>query len=90
MTGVQTCALPISYKWAGRIIVLDNGSIIADDKPVKIFTSDEILKRANLGKPMFLQVYEIIMKKYGKNLNTYGNAPKSINEFARWFNGLTI
>ena len=87
---ISTHNTDFAYKWAERIIVLDNGSIIANDKPVKIFTSDEILKRANLGKPMFLQVYEIIMKKYGKNLNTYGNAPKSINEFARWFNGLTI
>ncbi len=87
---ISTHNTDFAYKWAERIIVLDNGSIIADDKPVKIFTSDEILKRANLGKPMLLQVYEIIKKKYGKNLNTYGNAPKSINEFAKWFNGLTI
>lgn len=87
---ISTHNTDFAYKWAERIIVLDNGSIIADDKPVKIFTSDEILKRANLGKPMLLQVYEIIRKKYGKNLNTYGNAPKSINEFTKWFNSLTI
>lgn len=85
---ISTHNTDFAYKWAGRIIVLDNGSIIADDKPVKIFTSDEILKRANLGKPTLLQVYEIIRKKYGKDLNTYGNAPKSINEFTKWFNHL--
>ena len=85
---ISTHNTDFAYKWAGRIIVLDNGSILADDKPIEIFTSEEILKKANLTKPMLLQVYEIIKKKYGKDLNTGSNTPKSINEFAKWFNHL--
>lgn len=85
---ISTHNTDFAYKWADRIIVIENGSIIADDEPVKIFTSDEILKRANLEKPMLLQIYKIINKKYGKDLNNYDNAPKSINEFTKWFNHL--
>lgn len=85
---ISTHNTDFAYKWAGRIIVLDKGSIIADGTPVKIFTSDEIIKKANLEKPLLLQVYEIIKEKYGMDLNVCGNAPKSINEFYKWFNCL--
>lgn len=82
---ISTHNTDFAYRWAGRIIVMDKGNIIADDTPIKIFTSEEILKTTNLGKPLLLQVYEIIKEKYGKNIMDYGNAPRCINEFAEWF-----
>ncbi|MCI9080011.1 MAG: ABC transporter ATP-binding protein [Lachnospiraceae bacterium] len=85
---ISTHNTDFAYKWASRIIVLEKGSIIADNEPLKIFTSDEILKRTNIGKPMLLQIYEIIKKKYSKDLNNYNSAPKSINEFDKWFKHL--
>lgn len=82
---ISTHDTDFAYKWASRIIVLENGSILADDVPVKIFTSEKILRKANLKKPLLLQVYEIINKKYGKAFN-YNNPPKSLDEFTEWFN----
>lgn len=85
---ISTHDTDFAYKWASRIIVLEGGSILADDVPVEIFISEEILKKANLKKPVLLQLYEIINKKYGKDFNNYNNAPKSINDFTEWFNHL--
>lgn len=83
---ISTHNADFAYKWAERIIVLNGGSIIADDTPIKIFTSDKILKEANLNTPMLLQIYKIIKEKYSGNGYNYNKAPRSINEFKEWFN----
>lgn len=85
---ISTHNTDFAYKWAERIIVLNNGSIIADDTPVKIFTSDKILKEANLNKPMLLQIYKIIKEKYSGSIYSYDNIPRCIEEFEEWFNKL--
>lgn len=83
---ISTHNADFAYKWAERIIVLNGGSIIADDTPIKIFTSDKILKEANLNIPLLLQIYKIIKEKYSGNGYNYNKAPRSINEFKEWFN----
>lgn len=83
---ISTHNADFAYKWAERIIVLNGGSIIADDTPIKIFTSDKILKEANLNTPMLLQIYKIIKEKYSGSGYNYNKAPRSINEFKEWFN----
>ncbi len=85
---ISTHNADFAYKWAERIIVLNSGSIIADDTPIKIFTSDKILKTSNLRKPVFLQIYEIIKEKYPGGGYNYNKAPRCINEFTEWFNHL--
>lgn len=85
---ISTHNADFAYKWAERIIVLNSGSIIADDTPIKIFTSDKILKTANLRKPVLLQVYEIIKEKHSGGGYNYNKAPRCINEFTEWFNHL--
>jgi len=82
---VSTHDVDFAYKWAERIIVFAGGEIIADDTPVNIFTSEEILKKAGLSKPVLLQVYEIIKEKSGKKARDYSSAPRCINEFKEWF-----
>ena len=85
---ISTHNVDFAYRWADRVIVLAGGEIIADNTPLEIFTSEEILTKANLHKPMLLQVYEIIKGKYPGNTIDYKDAPVSVDEFREWFNCL--
>lgn len=53
---LSTHDMNFAYKWADRIIVMHNGQIIADGPKDQIFNNDEILRRANLDKPLYLQL----------------------------------
>lgn len=60
---VSTHDIDFAYRWADRILVFCNGEIIADGTPEEIFVREDILKRANLKKPILLEVCEILQKK---------------------------
>lgn len=53
---------------ADRIIVLKEGNIILDDKPLEIFKKSSLLKTAKLNLPMALEIKENINKKDMKEL----------------------
>ena len=52
------------YRWADRVLVFSDGECIASGKPEEIFTDEEIVKRARIKKPVFLEILEIL-NKYG-------------------------
>lgn len=85
---ISTHNVDFAYRWADRVIVLAGGEIIADSTPLEIFTSEEILTKANLCKPLLLQVYEIIKGKYTGSAIHYRDAPICIDGFREWFNCL--
>lgn len=60
---VSTHDIDFAYRWADRILVFCNGEIIADGSPEEIFVREDILKRANLKKPILLEVCEVLQKK---------------------------
>ncbi len=60
---ISTHDIDFAYRWAERILVFEGGRIIADGKPVEIFRNDEVLARANLRKPTFLEVFETLEQK---------------------------
>ncbi|MGN0294342.1 MAG: energy-coupling factor ABC transporter ATP-binding protein [Lachnospiraceae bacterium] len=60
---VSTHDVNFAYRWAERVLVFCNGQIIADGTPALIFRQEEILKQANLKKPILLDVCEILQKK---------------------------
>lgn len=82
---VSTHDVDFAYRWADRIIVFYNGGIIADDIPVNIFTSKEILEKAHLQKPVLLSIYEIINEKCTGSMGDYKDAPRNIDRFRDWF-----
>lgn len=85
---ISTHNVDFAYRWVDRIIVLAGGEVIADSTPLEVFTSEEILIKANLCKPVFLQVYEIIMEKCHSKVTDYMGAPVCIEEFREWFSCL--
>lgn len=51
------------YAWADYIFVMNSGEIIAEGLPDDIFRNDQILKKANLGKPWVLEVFDELIKR---------------------------
>ncbi len=78
---LSTHDVDFAYRWAARIIVLCGGQIIADNTPERVFSDEEVLERANLARPLLMQVCEIIME--GKK--TGATFPKNVEEFKGWF-----
>lgn len=60
---ISTHDVDFAYRWAERALVFCDGQIIADAPPVEIFDDEDILKRANLKKPMMLEIYNAMVKK---------------------------
>lgn len=52
-----------AYRWADRVLVFNQGKIIADGTPLEIFQDREILNHANLKQPIMLEVYEALVEK---------------------------
>ena len=69
---MSTHDMDFALKWADRAIVFSDGEIIADDITEKIFTNDELLKKAGLTKPMIYQIMDVV----GNN----ERLPKNIDE----------
>ncbi len=55
---VSTHDVDFTYRWAERVLVFCGGEIIADGTPLEIFRNQEVVKKANLQRPMMLDVYE--------------------------------
>lgn len=76
---ISTHDVDFTYRWAERILVFNEGKIIADGSPLEIFQNIEILKQANLKQPTLLEIYEsLVEKQILKDIKAY---PKSIQEF---------
>lgn len=62
---ISTHDVDFTYRWAERVLVFCCGKIIADGTPLEIFRNSEILKQANLKKPVLMEVYDMLV---GKNI----------------------
>ncbi|WP_010249594.1 energy-coupling factor ABC transporter ATP-binding protein [Acetivibrio cellulolyticus] len=60
---ISTHDVDFTYRWAERVLVFCSGKIIADGTPLEIFCNSEILKQANLKKPVMLDVYDMLVRK---------------------------
>lgn len=84
---ISTHDVDFAYRWAERAIVFCEGKIIADGTPLEIFQNQETLKKANLKKPMMLEVYESLIdnniianeKIYPKNMQEFQKMLRDMN-----------
>ena len=80
---ISTHDVDFAYRWAERVIVFANGQIIGDGCPLEIFKSEEILKKANLKRPVMMDIYEILINK--NIINGDNQYPKTLDEFNKIF-----
>ncbi|WKY47441.1 energy-coupling factor ABC transporter ATP-binding protein [Eubacteriaceae bacterium ES3] len=85
---ISTHDVDFAYRWAERIVVFAEGKIIADGLPLDIFRDHEVLQKANLTKPMMLEVYETLVKN--QVLEDDSEAPRSIEAFNALFKDCKI
>ena len=78
---ISTHDIDFTYIWAERVLVFNDGKIIADGSPLEIFQNKEILKKANLKQPTMLEVYESLVET--GLLKDKKDYPKSIQEFKK-------
>ena len=78
---ISTHDVYFTYRWAERVLVFNDGKIIADGSPLEIFQNKEILKKANLKQPTMLEVYESLVET--GLLKDKKDYPKSIQEFKK-------
>lgn len=60
---LSTHDVDFAYRFARRALVFCEGRLIADGKPEEIFADGEVLKKANLKKPLLMQIYEMLKDK---------------------------
>ena len=74
---VSTHDVDFAYRFADRILVFDEGRIIADDVPENIFSKEDVLIRANLRLPMMMKITGFLREK---GIVGSGSAPRTPEE----------
>lgn len=78
---ISTHDVDFAYRWADRILVFGDGQIIADGTPLSVFQDEAVLNRANLKRPMMLDVYTELVKS--GLLPDSGNYPRDMASFRK-------
>lgn len=60
---MSTHDVDIAYAWADYIFVLSEGRVIGEGTPEKVFRDDLLIRKADLGKPWLVEVYDMLLKK---------------------------
>ena len=80
---ISTHDLEFAFRWADRIVVFCEGNIIVDADPVSVLSDEAVLKRANLKKPILLEVFESLVEN--KVLSSGDKPARNIDEFKKMF-----
>jgi cobalt/nickel transport system ATP-binding protein len=76
------------YAWADYIFVMNKGEIIAEGLPEEIFRNAQVLKKANLGKPWVLDVFDELVKN--KALKEETPIPRKKEQLMSLFSQLQV
>ncbi|MEG0961517.1 MAG: ABC transporter ATP-binding protein [Lachnospiraceae bacterium] len=77
---ISTHDVDFAYRWAERVVVFCNGTILADDTPLIIFQNEKILKQAHLKKPAMLTIYETLLNAGMIKLGSYPKTAEELKE----------
>ncbi|WP_368737813.1 energy-coupling factor ABC transporter ATP-binding protein [Bacillus sp. EB106-08-02-XG196] len=59
---LSTHNVDLAYEWADEVIILNNGHLLAQGKPVEVFNKREILETSHLHKPWIMEVFEKLQR----------------------------
>lgn len=77
---LSTHDVDFAFRFAKRILVFCDGELIGDGTAQEIFRDEVILKKANLKKPVFMELYDLLREK-GKIKETT-EYPKKLSDIA--------
>ncbi len=70
-----------AYRWADEVILFDEGRILCQDEPVRLFSDDRLLAKVHLAPPMLLTLFRQLKSK--GLIKENAPAPRSIRELNR-------
>ncbi|WP_089649851.1 ABC transporter ATP-binding protein [Halobacterium hubeiense] len=82
---IATHDLELAASWATRVVVLDDGAVIADGPPAEVFADLDVLERANLrppqvvrlGRELGLHPAPLTVKAFADRFDTTGSSTES-------------
>ena len=80
---ISTHDLEFAFRWADRIVVFCDGNVIADSDPITVLADKEVLKKANLKKPILLEVFETLVEN--SVLAADSKPARNIDDFRKMF-----
>lgn len=60
---LSTHDVDLAYTWADYVIIIKDGKLLESGTPEQIFLDNEILRQADLEKPLLLEVYQTLRQK---------------------------
>lgn len=86
---ISTHDVDFAYRFAERVLVLCEGEIIADGTPMEVFENESVITRANLKKPMLLDVVQVLERAgIFENHTAIEQYPNSIEAFQNLISNL--
>lgn len=55
--------MELAYPWADKVILLKKGHILNEDIPQKTFVNKDLIRKAHLSIPIFLELYLELVKR---------------------------
>ena len=78
---LSTHDIDFAFRFADRILVFSDGEIIGDGTSEEIFKNTELLKKANLKKPIVFEIYEELLRK--NIIKNCGNIPRTVDHLKK-------
>ncbi|EIT83847.1 cobalt import ATP-binding protein cbiO 7 [Fictibacillus macauensis ZFHKF-1] len=78
---LSTHNVDLAYEWADDVIILHNGTILANGAPAVVFQNEEALRRSHLEKPFVVETFDRLRESQILSGNIY---PKSKDELYSW------
>lgn len=75
---ISTHDVELAYPWADRVILLQDGGVLATGNPEDVFYNKSFVKTACLSMPVLLELYEGLVER---GMPESVNLPKSILDF---------
>ncbi len=80
---VSTHDLDFAYRFADRILVFNGGRLVGDGNPEVIFHDEKLLQEANLKKPVYMEIYDMLQSK--GIVKETKSIPKNIAQLSQLF-----
>lgn len=72
-----------AYRWADRLVLLDQGKVVAEGLPEIIFNNEELIQKTNLEQPAVLKLFRIL-NQAGLIKDELQPPPHTVEELERY------
>lgn len=81
---LSTHDVELAYSWSDYIVAMKDGEIVKEGIPYEVFSDDKLIEECYLEKPLILDIFQLLCKKY--KLNEKDNIPRNKKELYKIIN----